>query len=306
MTFLRFLEQCRSPVLDWLMQAVTELGGETVFLAVALSLLWCVDKRQGYYLMSVGFLGILMNQFLKITCQVPRPWVLDPAFTIVESARAGAGGYSFPSGHSQSAVGTFLTLARMPRLRRWKWVPYSLCLLIPFSRMYLGVHTPADVLVGAGISAVLVLALEKPFLRGNFRPVFWIASALGAAFVLYLECFPFPAGTDPENFASALKNAYTLFGAVLALTLVEHLDREQPEAVRFTVWYAQAAKVLGGLVLVLVILGGLKPPLNALFGSHSVTHFLRYGIAVLAAGILWPKTFPWFATWGRKEHGICS
>ena len=50
--------------------------------------------------MTVGFFGTLVNQFLKLVCRVPRPWVRDPNFTIVEAARADATGYSFPSGHT--------------------------------------------------------------------------------------------------------------------------------------------------------------------------------------------------------------
>ena len=90
MEFLYFLEGLRTPWLDAAMSAVTHLGGELVFLVVALVMFWCLDKRQGYYLLSVGFMGTLVNQFLKITCRVPRPWIRDPYFSIVESARAEA------------------------------------------------------------------------------------------------------------------------------------------------------------------------------------------------------------------------
>ena len=112
MTVLRMLESLRVPAMDGLMQAVTELGSEVFFLVVALVLFWCVSKREGYYLLTVGFFGTVLNQFLKLLCRVPRPWVMDPEFTIVESARADATGYSFPSGHTQNSVGTFGVLCR--------------------------------------------------------------------------------------------------------------------------------------------------------------------------------------------------
>ena len=96
MALLYWFESIRSPVLDRVMLLLTCLGEETLFMAAALFVFWCRDKRRGYYLLSVGFAGTLINQWLKIVCRVPRPWVRDPDFTIVESARAGAGGYSFP------------------------------------------------------------------------------------------------------------------------------------------------------------------------------------------------------------------
>lgn len=92
MPVLWFLEGLRTPALDWLMQAVTELGSEALFLVAALVLFWCINKKDGYYLLAVGFFGTILNQFLKLLCRVPRPWVRDPNFPIVESARGGRHG----------------------------------------------------------------------------------------------------------------------------------------------------------------------------------------------------------------------
>ena len=126
MDFLYLLEKIRMPGLNELMLAVTELGGELPFLVIALIVFWCVDKRRGYYVLSVGFLGTLTNQFMKLWFRIPRPWVLDPEFTILEQAREAATGYSFPSGHTQNAVGTFGALTvtsktKWIRCVRWLW-----------------------------------------------------------------------------------------------------------------------------------------------------------------------------------------
>ena len=159
MELLYWFESIRNPVLDVLMSLVTHLGEETFFMVGALLVFWCVDKRKGYYLLSVGFVGVLVNQWLKIICRVPRPWVRDPGFTIVESARAEAAGYSFPSGHTQTAVGFFGGVARFTG-RLWLRVAcIVILLLVSISRMYLGVHTPADVGVSFVAAAVLVLVM---------------------------------------------------------------------------------------------------------------------------------------------------
>ena len=106
MGVLYALESIRTPVLDKIMSVITLLGGELFFMVIAVTVFWCVSKREGYYLMIVGFFGTVINQFLKILCCVPRPRVKDPGFTIVESARAEATGYSLPSGHTQNDVAT--------------------------------------------------------------------------------------------------------------------------------------------------------------------------------------------------------
>ena len=106
MQFLYFLEGLRTPFLDKFFALITHLGEETVFLAVAIIVFWCFSKYSGYYLLTAGFFGTMINQFLKLTCRIPRPWVKDPNFTIVEAARAEATGYSFPSGHTQNVTTT--------------------------------------------------------------------------------------------------------------------------------------------------------------------------------------------------------
>ena len=142
MEALYALESIRVPWLDTVMAAITHLGEETVFMVAALFVFWCVSKRHGYYLLAIGFAGTVLNQFLKLLFRIPRPWVLDSDFTIVESARAQATGYSFPSGHSQNAIGTFGGIARFTR-RKWVRVAaIVVAVLVPLSRMYLGVHTP--------------------------------------------------------------------------------------------------------------------------------------------------------------------
>ena len=127
MKFLYLLESIRFPALDKLMSLVTHLGEETAFLVIALVVFWCVNKYHGYYLLGVGLFGNLANQFMKITCRVPRPWVRDPEFSVVESAKAEAGGYSFPSGHTQTAVGT-LARWRPPKSVSGSWEFVSLWL----------------------------------------------------------------------------------------------------------------------------------------------------------------------------------
>lgn len=111
MELLYALEKIRTPFLDGLMQAITWFGEETLALPLLLILYWCVNKKLGLQLFFTTFLGAGVNAFLKLTMQVPRPWLRDPNFTIVESARKAATGFSFPSGHTQTAVSLFGVIA---------------------------------------------------------------------------------------------------------------------------------------------------------------------------------------------------
>lgn len=303
MKFLYVLEKLRVPGLNELMLLLTRFGEELVFLAVVLILFWCVDKRRSYYVLAVGFFGTMVNQFLKLLCRVPRPWVLDGNFTILEQARTAATGYSFPSGHTQVAVGTYGAIALTTK-RKWLCrVCVALAVLVPFSRMYVGVHTPWDVLAAAACAIVLLAALLPAAREDNFRVMavlFPLMLAVGTAYLLYVELFPFPANMDEANLAEGTKNAYTLLGAVAGMAVVWLLDEKKLHFPVEARWWAQILKVVLGLVLVLAVKSGLKAPLNALFRAHPAASAVRYFFVVLTAGALWPLTFRWFSKLGRK------
>lgn len=309
MAFLSWLENLRIPILNEIMLLITMLGEETAFLVIALIVFWCVDKRRGYLLMAVGFVGTVINQFLKMVCMVPRPWLRG--ITPVEEAKAAAGGYSFPSGHTTMAVGTFGSLAATDK-KKWRIAAFiSVAVIVGFSRMYLGVHTPEDVFVGAITSLALICAM-KPILYGQNKK--WIYGLLGGmvvlatAFTLYVELYPFPADYDMHNFESGLKNAYTMLGCVTG-ALVVYITEEK--FVRFCeggTWWVQLIKIIGGIGIVLAVKEGLRGPLEAVFAGHMAARAVRYFLIVLVAGILWPMTFQFWRGLAekRKKNGTDS
>lgn len=303
MEFLYLLEKIRVPGLNELMLAVTELGGEMPFLIIALVVFWCVDKRRGYYVLSVGFLGTLTNQFMKLWFRVPRPWVLDPNFTILEQAREAAAGYSFPSGHTQNAVGTFGALAITTKTRWIKVLSVVLAVLVPFSRMYVGVHTPADVLVAAAMAVAFLMLLHPVIFRkdkGNVLRLFTVLTLLSAAFLCFVEFWNFPADIDPHNLQSGIKNAYTLIGSLVGLMIVYFVDNKYIRFETSAIWWVQILKVALGFLAVLAVKSGLKTPIEMICGGHMIARAIRYFLIVIMAGIIWPLTFKWLSKLGRK------
>ena len=289
MDILYALEKIRTPFWNGVMSAVTQLGGEVIFIVAAVVVFWCVSKWEGYYLMTIAFCGTVLNQFLKLICRVPRPWVRDPNFTIVESARAEATGYSFPSGHTQNAIGLFGGMARWGG-RRWVRLGLTtLALVIAFSRMYLGVHTPADVGVSLVLAAALVLGLYPLMRRAQEKPRYmgYVLAAMlvvSGAFVVFVETCGFPADMDAENLASGIGNAWKMLGAVAGMTLAWLLDRRYIHFETQAVWWVQVIKVAVGMALLLAIKSGLKAPLLALLGHEGLAGGVRYFLLVLVAG----------------------
>ena len=306
MDILYALEKIRTPFWNGVMSAVTQLGGEVIFIVAAVVVFWCVSKWEGYYLMTIAFCGTVLNQFLKLICRVPRPWVRDPNFTIVESARAEATGYSFPSGHTQNAIGLFGGMARWGG-RRWVRLGLTaLALIIAFSRMYLGVHTPADVGVSLVLAAALVLGLYPLMRRAQEKPRYmgYVLAAMlvvSGAFVVFVETCGFPADMDAENLASGIGNAWKMLGAVAGMTLAWLLDRRYIHFETQAVWWVQVLKVVVGMALLLAIKSGLKAPLLALLGHEGLAGGVRYFLLVLVAGAVWPLVFRPMNKWGKGK-----
>jgi len=306
MELLYAIEGVRTPVLDEIFSLITHLGEETVFIVIGMVFFWCINKREGYYLLIVGLVGTVLNQFMKLLCRIPRPWVRDKNFTIVESARAEADGYSFPSGHTQTAVGSFAGIARWNKNLIIRIVCIVLAVLVGFSRMYLGVHTPADVLVGAAMALVLVFAVY-PLVRKasekerTMRIVMAVMLAIGIGYLLFVELYPFPADIDTHSMESGAKRAYTMLGCIVGLWLTFELDTRFIKFDTKAVWWAQILKLVIGIIPVMAIKILLKQPLYAIFGEGYLADGIRYFLLTAVAGAVWPLTFKWFGKMGKKK-----
>ena len=299
MRFLWLLEGVRTPLLDRLMQFVTYFGQEILLIAVICTFYWCVDKRFAYLLGFTYFTAGLFVQVLKITFRIPRPWVLDPAFHAVESAVPGATGYSFPSGHTQSAVCLFFPLALKCRRITGKCLCILAFLLIGFSRMYLGCHTPKDVFVSMGLSiciSCLLWRYKERLLSGNSRLLLIsgtlaVLSVLTGAYALILHA----DGTlDMRYAADCLKAS----GAGLGFAAGYYIERKYIDFdTGKPVLSRQFLKLVTGLAIALF----LKTGFSAFSGSLLLTKAVEYFVLVLWVLVIYPFLFTFWSA-RRKDR----
>lgn len=307
MDILYWLESIRNPFLDAVMSFFTLFGDELLFIVLALLIFWCVDKKEGYYLLFIGFFGTILNQFLKLFCRIPRPWVKDPNFTIVESAREGASGYSFPSGHTQNVTGTLGGIARWSKDWGIRCLCITVLLLTSFSRMYLGVHTLLDVGVSLVIGAVLIFVFFPIMRRAAENPkiMYLLLGAmlvLSLAFVLYANLKEFVV--EEENWHNVIegrKNSYSLFGALLGFCVAYPIERKYIRYSEKAVWWVQIIKLVGGLAGLLAVKEGLKLAFNAVGFTWLGTNAIRYFSIVIFAALVWPLVFPYLNRLCKKE-----
>ena len=200
--YLLWLENIRTHLsinLDNVFMSLTRFGEITIPTLIMCAIYWCFDSMAGLYLFSLNSLCVLFAQFFKMIACVYRPWILSDKVHPVNKAFLTAGGYSFPSGHSAGVSSTIGGMAYV--FRKHKVVSILLilfCLLVGFSRNYLGVHTPQDVVVGLGlglififITAALVNWCEKD--KNRYLYVLAVVDVLAIIMLLYICFKSYPA-----------------------------------------------------------------------------------------------------------------
>lgn len=143
-------QHLKSGTLDFWMPLLTKLGDKGIFFAALALILFCTKKyrRQGMVLFTAFFFCVLGgNLLLKPLVGRTRPYDLVKGFQLlVEPLRD----FSFPSGHTMISFACAAVFWRYrERFQGWSAVLLLAAVLIAFSRLYLYVHFPTDVMCGA-------------------------------------------------------------------------------------------------------------------------------------------------------------
>lgn len=257
------IQQIHGPALDNVFRAISFMGTEKFYLLLLPLLLWCVDFGLGARLTVFFLFASYINADLKDLFQQPRPFDLNPSVGLIH-----AEGYALPSGHAQSAVVVWGTIATWMR-RAWFWIlAIGLALLIGFSRIYLGVHFPTDVLAG-WIIGILLLCL---YLVVQPRVENWlvesslatqILSALGVPLLLLLI-------HPTERSIAALA---TLAGAGVGLALTNRFVSFSTDGP----WWQRVSRLLIGGTIIFALFLGLKIVFPGKESAlYPVFRFIRY------------------------------
>lgn len=162
--YLLFLQNIRLNAPEWfneLIQLITDIAGGILLIAIPMIIFFCIDKKKGEFVLFSLSIASVLNVILKNIFCVYRPWVRSELVQPTKEAIDGAGGYSFPSSHTQGSASSYGSIAYVYRKKKAVCVTFIfLVLLVAFSRNYLGVHTPQDVIV-AILEAIVVIYLTS-------------------------------------------------------------------------------------------------------------------------------------------------
>jgi len=298
--YLLFLQEFRNSIDDaWtpFMESVSTFATRYLILGV-LFIYWALDKKRGLYAISAMCLTLAVNQLVKLTACVYRPWIRDPRIVPAGNAITSATGYSFPSGHTATAAPQFLGMAATSeRKHRWSQILCILgTMLVAFSRNYLGVHTPQDVFVAICESVLCLIVMDRIFRYLEMHPekedLFLIGGILfGFASIAYVTFKPYPMTyvegkllVDPQKM---MNDGYGDIAFLIAFCLGRLIERRW---IRFEPTGINPAGMIlcaVGMVIFVLLNNNIGKPLDNLLGSHW-GHFMRRMITILFYTALYP------------------
>ena len=258
---------------------------------------WCKDKRVGLYVLSSYALSSVLTVIIKLTACVYRPWIRDSRIIPAGNAVRSATGYSFPSGHTSNAASIYGCLA-LKSQKKHKWVSFIclfMILLTAFSRNYLGVHTPQDVIAAILLGAAVVFAVSKLFAYLSVhkeKENMFLAGGivLGILALIYISLKPYPMDivngellVDPEVM---MKDGFGCIGRFTALCSSRYAEKKW---LRYSPYASLKTAVLGaaGAVITMLIITFGGSPLEAIFGMHWGA-FAKNFIMMSFIIVIWP------------------
>ena len=281
-----WVQSFRHPFFDALFQAATFLGEEEFFLIFLPFIYWCLNKQVGVGLTYISVFSHYLNSVVKLAFRLPRP--SDPRLVLLRMETDP----SFPSGHAQSAVVNWGYLVTRFRHKIFSPVAVVLIILIAFSRIYVGVHFPQDIVGGLLIGLLLLVAynwvvgtIEKRRLDLPL-PIKLTLSAVVPLALLFAHPFDVD-GTYPAELAA------TTMGTTLGMSIGFVLEQEH---IRFKVdglWWKRGLRFILGMVLVVIFYLGLRVVFPEEV-SHSVAialRMVRYSLVGFCVAFLAPWLF---------------
>ena len=293
MEFLKYLESIRTPFGETFFYIMTFFGEEVVLLGVMGIIYWCVNKKTAYRMTFAYLLSALFINTLKVSLKIERPWVRDPEFTAVERAKVTATGYSFPSGHTQNATSLYGTLACVAK-KVWVSILFVILIgMVMLSRMYLGVHTPADVVVSFMISGIIViitnLIADKTEFTAKKRLITaCLVVAAGIAYLVFTIIVINSGYVPYDKAADGCKGV----GAGIAFAICWYVESTYINFdTKCRYFWQQIIKILLGAGGVLAIRSGIKAAFGTSFAADTIRYFLMIIWAMMVMPLLIKKFF---------------
>ena len=253
---LRNIQSIANPFLDILFQLITICGEQMVLVLIISIIYWVKDKKFGEYIAYAVLTSVLVNCVVKDIFKFKRPIGEEGIRTLREKT---ATGYSFPSGHTQGAGSFYGAMAIYIKKKVMYIIAIIMIILIGFSRLYLGVHYPKDVIVGGILGVLTSLICYKLYNRFENKMLLYVIT-----FIVFIPALTFAHSAD------FIKGMGTYLGFVIGMYI-------EKKYVNFSIEGSTTVKVIRVLLGILILLV-LQVGLKAIFPSETIFSFIRYAL----------------------------
>ncbi len=249
-----------TPFMEW----ISFFAVRSLYLVPAF-VYWYIRKRDGLYMLASLSVSLLVNAIIKLTACVYRPWVRDARIIPAGDSIKTAGGYSFPSGHTMTATPIYGGCAVLAKRAGQIWAVVLcvvLILITGFSRNYLGVHTPQDVLVGLAVGTLALWVVAKIFRYLDAHPekenMFLLLGFLaGVAAIAYIRLKSYPIDyvdgkilVKPESMLPGSTSDISLIlGLMIGRYVEKHWVKFSPDWTLSPSWAAVKGLIICGVGL---------------------------------------------------------
>ncbi|WP_425448986.1 phosphatase PAP2 family protein [Dethiothermospora halolimnae] len=271
--FLLFLQEISNPILDKIFIFITNLGSEVFYVLIMTLVFWCINKKLGIRLFVVTMISAYVNSGLKDLFQTQRPIYNEKISSLYTKS---APGYSFPSGHTQMSSTFWLYLMYQVKNKALYIIGWLTIVLVAFSRLYLRVHWPVDIL-GGFIIAIFVAFISDFIIRKvstmKLNYIFTIILAIIIPNILLMVYYD-------EN---TIKLLPLMMGALIGYVIEDNHIRFNERAKLSS----QIAKYMVGIVGFLILQVGLK----YIFPLGTMYIYIRYLILGIWVTLVAPYLF---------------
>ena len=269
---LRNIQSIANPFFDFLFQLITICGEQIVLISIISIIYWTLDKEFGEYIAYSVLTSVLLNNAIKDIFKMKRPIGEEGIRTLREQT---ATGYSFPSGHTQGASSFYGAMAIYLKRRVMYIIATVMIILIGFSRLYLGVHYPKDVIVGGILGVLTSLICYKLYNRVENKMLLYVIT-----FAIFIPALTFAHSAD------FIKGMGTYLGFIIGIYIEKKYVNFSTEGSTGN----KIIRVLLGIVILLVLQLGLK----VLLPSATIFSFIRYSLISLVGIGVYPMVFKKF------------
>lgn len=269
---LRSIQSIANPFLDILFQLITMCGEQIVLISIIAVIYWTLDKKFGEYIAYSVLTSVLLNNTIKDIFKMKRPIGEKGIRTLREQT---ATGYSFPSGHTQNASSFYGAMAIYLKKRVMHIIATIMIILVGFSRLYLGVHYPKDVIVGGILGVLTSLICYKLYNKFENKMLLYVIT-----FVIFIPVLTFAHSAD------FIKGMGTYLGFIIGIYI-------EKKYVNFSVEGSTGNKIIRVLLGILILLT-LQVGLKVLLPSATIFSFIRYLLISLTGIGIYPMVFKKF------------